>query len=73
MFKVREYAEYKSVNDLKYKVFLHHIDPRVGWQKITFVWITLHYFLSSEQCHVYEMTIRPVRLNVYIKYVSFLS
>ena len=30
MFKVREYAEYKSVNDLKYKVFFHHIDPRVG-------------------------------------------
>jgi len=29
MFKVQEYAEYKSFNDLKYKVFLHHIEPRV--------------------------------------------
>jgi len=28
--KVREYAEYKSFNDLKYKVLLHHIDPRTG-------------------------------------------
>jgi len=27
--------------------------------------------LSSEQCLVYEMTKRPMRLNVYIKYVSF--
>ena len=30
MFKVREFAEYKSFSDLKYKVFLHHINPRVS-------------------------------------------
>jgi len=30
LLKGREYAEYKSFNDLKYKVLLHHIDPRTG-------------------------------------------
>ena len=25
-------------------VFLHHIDPRVGWTITSFVWITLHFY-----------------------------
>ena len=36
---------------------------------LNYVWI--QFKLSSEQYHVYEMTKRPVRLNVFIKYVSF--
>ena len=48
------------------------------WITLHFYWITLHVYwimceysfkLSFEQCRVYAMTKRPVRLYVYIKYM----